>query len=411
MSDEELLKKGFTKEDIEAGKHLPAAGGGAAGAAAAAAKGIPEEFAKHMTQQEIESVSKTPGIQQKFLNTMAKIPSVQEYLDIALQGEGARKWYQRSAKAFDAMSKEAPKYFDQEGDKDKFIGLLASTSPRQSVAMNMREALGMWKEWVDAGRPTEEKPLRKLLDRNLTTAGSKIPNAIKALTNTDLWPDIKKNKAFKVPSFDKNLKGWLNYSTNDGWMAMFAGVDPNELSDPHSYHPLSIATRAAAKELGWETAEAQAAIWSFTQALTERGEELPEEIRRASEDYVDILQNDKMTRDLLADLGVNHENLDTKLRAIEAKPEVTGRTTATTPGSVGALKGRIEAARGEGAIPPPKSGQGKLFGGENSFREAPAHESRVRPKPEEDTSFNPSEFEMNEPGKKKKESRLGRISK
>jgi hypothetical protein len=322
---------------------------------------------------------------------MSKIPEVHEYTDIANAGAGARKWYQRSAKAFDGMAEEAPAYFDKEGDKDKFINLLAASSPRQSVAMNLRETLRTWKEYVDAGRP-EGDALKDLLQDNLTPASSKVPNATKALMGEEMWPDITKNKNFKVPSFARNLRGWLDSVTNDGWMSMFAGIDPREISSAHSYHPLSIATRAAADELGWEPAEAQSAIWSFTQALTERGETLPEEVRKHSEDFVDLMQNDPQVRQLLSDLGVSHANLDAKLAAIGEKPEVSRTSSPTTSRSISRLGERIEEARGKGAIPPPKSAQGEL-----GFREAPAGESRSKIR-DADVEFNPEEFEM---GKKK----------
>jgi hypothetical protein len=175
-------------------------------------------------------------------------------------------------------------------------------------------------------------------------------------------------------------------------MSLFAGLDPREISSAHSYHPLSIATRAAADELGWEPAEAQAAIWSFTQALTERGEELPEEVRKHSEDFVDLLAHDPQVRSLLADLGVTHANLDAKLRAIGEKPEVTSRTSPTTGRSIERLKERIEEARGRGTIPPPKSAQGTF-----EFREAPAQGNRARVK-DEDVEFNPEQITKNASG-------------
>ena len=364
---------------------------------------LPDLAQKHLTEEEKEGITttatgkpRTAGTA-KFIQTLSNIPEVQEYTDIALAGEGARHWYQRSTKAFDAMMEEAPKYFQPE-DRDRFLGFLAASSPRQSVAMNLREALGAWKAYVDAGRPTG-KPLENLLRDNFTLPDTKIGNATKALSGTEMWPDLTKNSNFKVPSFARNLKGWLNSVTNDGWMALFAGLDPTVIGKPDSYHPLSVAVRAAAAELGWEPAEAQAAIWSFTQALTERGEELPEEVRKHSEDFVDILAHDPLVRDLLSDLGVSHDNLDAKLKAIGEKPEVSGRTSATTSRSIGKLKGRIEAARGQGIIPPAKSSQGSF-----EFREAPAHESRVR---DEETRFEPSEFGNEEPsltklGEKKK---------
>jgi hypothetical protein len=360
---------------------------GGSQAATSSAK-LPEVAEKFGTEEEKAGITKSPAQTEKFISQMEKIPEVHEYTDIANAGAGARKWYQRSTKAFDSMAEEAPEYFKEEGDRDKFINLLAASSPRQSVAMNLRETLRTWKAYVDAGRP-EGAPLKSLLDDNLTPATSKTPNALKALTGQEMWPDITKNKNFKVPSFARNLRGYLDSVTNDGWMSLFAGLDPREISSAHSYHPLSIATRAAADALGWEPAEAQAAIWSFTQALTERGEDLPEEVRKHSEDFVDLMQNDPQVRSLLSDLGVSHANLDAKLADIGAKPEVSSRTSPTTSRSVGRLKDRIEAARGKGAVPPSKSAQGEL-----GFREAPAGESRSKLKDEDegDTTFNPEEF-------------------
>jgi hypothetical protein len=386
LPQERNLPAGYPKTDEEAAAKITkegGVGGGAPSAAAAPARELPELAEKHLTPEEKAGVLKSPAQTEKFVQRMSDIPEVHEYADIALAGEGARKWYQRSAKAFDAMAEEAPEYFKENGDKDKFINLLAASSPRQPVAMNLRESLRTWKAYVDAGRP-EGDALKSLLDENLTPAVSKTPNALKALNGEEMWPDITKNKNFKVPSFARNLRGWLGSVTSDGWMSLFAGLDPREISSAHSYHPLSVATRAAAEELGWEPAEAQAAIWSFTQALQERGEELPEEVRKHSEDFVDLMAHDPQVRDLLADLGVTHANLDAKLAAIGEKPEVSSRTSSTTSRSVERLKERIETARGKGSIPPPKSAQGAL-----DFREAPAHESRVR---DADVEFNPEQF-------------------
>ena len=124
---------------------------------------------------------------------------------------------------------------------------------------------------------------------------------MKALAGENLWPDISKNSNFKVPSFAANLRGWLNHVTNDGWQGLFGGIEAKELSAPDSYHPLSAATRAAAEALGWEPAEAQAAIWAFTKAFTEGikgGMSVSEAgdseyVAQYSKDFADIIANDK----------------------------------------------------------------------------------------------------------------------
>ena len=421
---------------------------------------LPDLAQKHLTPEEKESITTTATGKprnagtEKFVQNMVKIPTVQEYTDIALAGEGARKWYSRSTAAFDAMHEEAPDYF-KEGDKDKFMGVLAGSSPQQSVAMNLREALGFWKEWNDAGRPVPtldkwkqfgeeadkawkedgsprskglktgasmhwdyapqgpEWKTENLFVKNLTLPDTKVPNIIKALRGEDMWPDLTKNAAFKAPSFAENLRKWINgkstgtkYVTNDSWMGLFGGIDKSALSKPENYHPLSVATRAAAEELGWEPEEAQAAIWSFTQTLTEKGEEDPEIIRQYSEDFKDLLANDEQTRSKLEDLGVNLDQLDKKLEAIGEKPEISGRSTATTSRSIEQLKQRIEEARGKGAIPPAKSAQGEL-----GFREP--HPTRTPV--DEAVGFDPEKFrtQTDEPltklGEKKKKSPFGTI--
>jgi hypothetical protein len=442
------------------------------GTATAKAKATPEDLKanlpdlaqQHLTEEEKTGITttatgkpRTAGTE-KFVNNMTSIPTVQEYTDIALQGEGARKWYSRSTAAFDAMHDEAPDYF-KEGDKQKFMGVLAGDSPQQSVAMNLRETLGFWKEWNDAGRPElsldkwqkfgeeadkawkddgsprargtakgasmhwdyapkgDEWKTENLLLKNLTLPETKIPNIIKAINGEQMWPDLQKNAAFKAPSFAENLRKWIGGEstgtknvTNDSWMGLFGGIDKSALSKPENYHPLSVATRAAAEALGWEPEQAQAAIWSFTQALTEKGVEDPELVRHYSEDFKDLLENDVETRKQLEGLGVNLDQLDARLAKVEPKPEISGRSTPTTADSIIELKRRIEKARGEGTIPEPKSVQGSLF------RENPAFEHKANPGAghvrDEATRFEPSEFENEEPSLKKlgkKESRLGKL--
>jgi hypothetical protein len=234
-----------------------------------------------------------------------------------------------------------------------------------------------------------------------------------------MWPDLTKNEAFKAPSFAENLQKWVEgkstgtkHVTNDSWMGLFGGIDKRALSKPENYHPLSVAARAAAQELGWEPEEAQAAIWSFTQALTEKGVEDPELVRHYSEDFKDLLANDVEVRDKLKEMGVSLDQLDSKLEAVGEKPEVSGRSTPTTAHSVRELKSRIETARGKGAIPEPKSVQGNLF------RENPAYEQRANPGAghykDEATEFNPEKFgdeadKLNKPGEKKKKSPYGNM--
>ncbi len=364
----------------------PEGGGGSQGASDVK---LPKLAEQHLLPEEKAGVAKSPQQLSRFVENMTKLPKVREFIDAAIKGAGERKWYQRSTAAFDAMTKEAPDYFDQPGDRDKFIGLLASSSPQQTVVENMKEALRVWTNYVDNGRPTGEA-LEKLLSKSkdeggFTLPGSKIPNTMKALAGEPLWPDITKNKNFKVPSFRDNLTGMLNRVTNDGWMALFSGLEATDISSAHSYHPISVMTRAAADELGWEPAEAQAAVWAFIKTLTDKGVEAaedPHQMRQYSEDFADIMRNDPQTRALLKDMGVSHAELDKRLDAIEAKPapDTSGGRPTAEDSTRRAVK-RVEEARGKGAIPSAKTGllnfgESEAEGGGGS----------------DETSFNPETF-------------------
>jgi hypothetical protein len=342
MSDAELEKAGFTKEQIENGEHLPSVSG------AANTRAASEAMAKeHLGKGE---EFKSESGRERFIQNLMKAPSVQEFADIAKAGETGKDWYTRSVKAFDALVQSAPRYF-QEGDRQKFTNFLASLSPQQSVKMNLQEALHTWSKYVDMGRP-EGKPLENMLKKELTIKGSKVPNAMKALAGEDLWPTLDKNEYFKVPSFAENLKGFMDKVTSDGWQAAFAGLDAKALKSAQSYHPLSVLTRAAAKQLGWEPAQAQAAIWAFTKMLTEKGEAEPESVVKYSEDFADLMAHDQDIRRQLSDLGIDTGELDEHLKQIERKPEVTAGASPTTENSIGKLASRLEKQRGK--LPQPK---------------------------------------------------------
>jgi len=414
MSDAELLKEGFTKEDIANGKHLPGVGGGSGATGTAAAKegafdALSEE---HLTDEEKAGLSKSGIMRRNYADNMAKMPPLQQWIDYAKGGEGARNWYARSRTAFQALREEAPRYFQPE-DGQRWANFVASLSPRQMVHKNLAEAIHAWTQWVDDGRPMDDAGMEKSLRNSImSTPNTKVPNAMKGLQGKEMWPDLTKNSNFKVPSFGMNLspaenlaqlKKFTNAVTNDGWEALTAGVDEKTISSPSSYHPLSVMTRAAAKELGWTAEEAQSAIWSFTQAVKERGEADPQYVREYSEDFADILANNDQIRNQLKEAGVDLGKLDAKLKAIGEKPQVTSGASPTTEHSVRELKERIETARGKGSVPEPK--HQRTF----NFREAPAGEGRNKLPNEEtgDTSFDPNKFHTtNEPvmgklGKKK----------
>jgi hypothetical protein len=354
---------------------------------------IPEWADALLTKQERDSL-KTEHTTRKFVTTLNSIPEVKDWVEAAKAGEIGRKWYQRGNAAFDALVKEAPDYF-KDGDREKFANLVAATSPQQGVTQNIREALEVWKKWSDAGRPTDSSALQKLLDKNLTMAGSKVGNAVLALTDKSMWPSIEKSKYFKVPSFAQNLNRMLSHVTNDSWMGVFSGITEAAMPRPEHYHAVSVLTREAARQLGWKPAEAQAAIWVFTRTLAEmsgwKGSQkdfnprsklagmTTEHMKAFADDFADIMANDPETRSLLKRLGVHLDSLDQKLEAI-GHPTVAHGPESASQDSLGRTADRIGLANDvakQTATKPVDKGEVQDEGGDTSFNtealdEAPA---------------------------------------
>jgi hypothetical protein len=218
-----------------------------------------------------------------------KLPSAAEMASVAYAGRAKRGWYQQSAKAIMSI-------FGQ-GDAPRFAALLAALSPQTSVESNLTNALNVWRGWIEADRPSDERSIMRIMGENVEGdkgPGSILPawgnNTIRALTAEDGAPI--KISGPKVSSFMQNLLGEVNEVTNDTWMATYAGI-PQSLfkgaerpSDDGvgkifkekntNYVAMSALTRKAAdvltKRTGetWTPSEVQETVWSFAKALSEK---------------------------------------------------------------------------------------------------------------------------------------------
>ena len=342
---------------------------------------------------------------ENFVENMAKLPEVQELVDAATQGAGERKWYQRSGQAFTALSEAAKnnpavaKYFKPDM-RDKFVNFVAALSPQQSVKMDLQEALHSWTKAVDMlNDGKSDKEISTMLHQELTMSTSKVNSAMKALKGEPIWDDLR-TKAFKVPSFGDNLNGFLDRVTNDGWMALFNGIEnAKDLSKASLYHPISVLTRVAAEHLGWEPAEAQAAIWAVIKTLTEKGTVDQADIRTYSADMADLLQNDPDIKQQLTEMGFDTNELNKQLtKHVEAKPEVPSGISASGKDSLRKLVKRVQRLR------PEALSEAKLKS-LNEYLDNNAEEGEGR-EPAEDvgsTEFNPSEeSDLKQLGEKKK---------
>ena len=301
-----------------------------------------------------------------FTNVLSRLPDVKELIAVARAGSMGRDWYTRSIVAFDHMREAAPGYFKPE-DADVWAGVLASTSPQQSVVMNMREALTFWKDWKDNGMPNTEEKILKLQKKGkierLTNQGAKLPNILKAINREEMLP-ADKAVFFKVGNFARDLQK-INKDpsvTSDSWMGVLFGVGPTEVAKASFYHALAVQTRLAAHALGWEPKQAQAAMWSFVKTLSEKSgwkatggnyfkpEDVlatltPEDFVKNSQDFADIILNDTDVRAQLHRMGVPINELDKKLAAIPRPAPVEGATEAISSDLLKRSAQRIGAAQ------------------------------------------------------------------
>jgi len=190
---------------------------------------------------------------------------------------------------------------------------------------------------------------------------SRLSNAIRALQDQPM-------SGPKVSAFAPNLGEDEKKSTNDTWMAVFADVNPNVVNQKHIYDALSAHVRMVAKKNGISTRQAQAAIWSFIKALAELSgwgknrwippQEVidnhwltPDLVALHSQDFADLLQNDKIIRSKIAEIGGDLNALDRKLkRRVPQRPAVDEGAVAKSGERLLGAANRLEAARDDAQL-------------------------------------------------------------
>lgn len=193
-----------------------------------------------------------------------KLPKDDEFQAAAKAGEAKRGWYASSARAIqDLFGVDTP----------RFVALLASMSPQVSVEENMRNAIRIWRGWVQAGRPHDEDAIqvvgRKAIGKSRwdgMRAWSK--NATASLATQE--PEKLILGGQKVDSFRRNLLGDLSAVTNDAWMANFGEIDQELFGTQTGYLAYTAKVRKVAAQMGWKPAEVQETVWSFFKALYEK---------------------------------------------------------------------------------------------------------------------------------------------
>ena len=349
-----------------------------------------EERARHSTKEK----------QDKLVEAVNLMPSSEEWDAFVKMGLSGKLWYERSSRAFDALLKSMPDRFKL-ADKPKFLNFVAALSPVQPVRQNLLMAINLWDKWDRAGRPMDvewkdENNYKDVKNKNTSTLfrilqgrrnsfgvdlKSRMYNAIRALQGQPM-------SGPKVSAFAPNLGEDFMRSTNDTWMAILAGIDPNAINKPHLYDAVSAMVREAAKKNNIQPRQAQAAAWSFIKTLAEvsgwgkyrwrppeellkKGLLTPELIDKHAADFADLLANDPEIRERIKDIGGNLDALDRNLeKHVPGRPATQQESaTAILTRLLGAAR-RLETAREDARIQAhlaAKSGPPTLF--DTSFNE------------------------------------------
>lgn len=267
---------------------------------------------KHLTPEERSSVRERDI--PKIVKSFKEIEKYAEGSKAALAGQDQRSWYKNSAEAI--VNTFGP-------DADRFAALLASLSPQVSVETNLQNAVSVYRNWLEAGRPTDKNNILKIMGDSVigdkgeqSVLGAWLNNAVRALAAEDAASVTLSGP--KVNSFMLNLRGNVTEVTNDTWMARYAGlpaVHGRSFGKKHKgdievkapqYLALNAHIRRVADQLtketgeNWSPSEAQAALWSY-----QRGKELGENI--ADVPVFDKLL-EKMTEKSLANLEPLNEH-------------------------------------------------------------------------------------------------------
>lgn len=226
-----------------------------------------EVLAGLMPDEAAQFTRSNKGVTTRVLNNYARLPTPEDFAQVAIRGSGQRGWYKASADAIHETFGD---------DAGRFAALMAAQSPNKSVAENVRYATETWANWVAAGRPTDPSILRnKIITAPLE---ADMGNSIRTLTAAQ---DVVQKGQFdflsgpKVNPFGRNLFGEVNPVVNDTWMARAFGTHKSGVGSPSRMLAQNALTRNAAKVFEGLTGtavdprEMQEMVWSVVRGTQE----------------------------------------------------------------------------------------------------------------------------------------------
>lgn len=207
-----------------------------------------EEIAEFLTEAELKGLRK--DVKKRIAKTYNELPETEAFKISAIAGTAKRNWYQRAGAVIDSFYGE---------DAKTFKGLLAGTSPRQTVEKNLLMTIKIFNKWRKAGKPLDEKSLNKLA--KLSDLRARALNCKRAFRGEAL-------QGIKVSNFYKNLIGDKQAVTLDTWMIIFADLKIAGF-EKFNYFAYTAKIRETAKALNWEPCEVQETVWSYIYSKTQ----------------------------------------------------------------------------------------------------------------------------------------------
>jgi hypothetical protein len=302
-----------------------------------------------LTPAEMERVGKTARTVKNISDNIEAMPPDTDLMTLAKMGEAKRGWYYRAVRAVRALADMV-----DPADRVVLVRLIAASSPRQSVKLNLVMAIDAYAEWVRRGRPTDKANLEEWVP-TFVPMDSRWQNAIAAFRGESF-----SDKSFKVSSFSDNMLDDVLRNveavTNDIHMSKLF-PEWLKLGTMSGYYAGAAKVRRVAKQLGWQPREVQETIWSTMKTLYEIAESkgetrnisevfqtiTEEDIIQHGTEFSVLLTSDKDVYDAIVKLGVNPKALRAKIEEYGGayQPPPARRFEEVRTSLSGGLAGRL----------------------------------------------------------------------
>lgn len=249
-------------------------------------KNVPDRLTAKLQPDEAQNLSKRPATQKNFVKAYGEIePTANEIKNAIRAGHGLGGWWQRFMDSFEALGRTTDAKairdlgFDHAEALKAFHGAL---SGNKLVSQANRIAWGAYRDWLEAGRPTDARSISRIVknNRGISGIGNLDTNQLVKLVNSpqfqegapfhgQAWvesPVPGKAGAKKIPSMVGTTagKGNLARVVLDTHMLHLYGL--NDMSDAQ-YLAMSVHMREVAESIGLAGGEGQEQAWGTIIAL------------------------------------------------------------------------------------------------------------------------------------------------